>query len=84
MTTGLASVDFQTFRLVELMIDHSDEFAALTGPERERVRMIISCGKIDMSLGSTIRARIFELFPEGTDIYADLTEMLSFTPSEFP
>ena len=77
--TSLASKRFYTYRLLNLILTYSSEFTALTDGKKDKVRMILSCGIIDMNVGSTMRTEIFEIFPSG-DIHDDLTTLLSYTP----
>ena len=78
--TSMASALFYTSKLLELIITYPAEYSALTNAQKSTLSLIISCGRIDMTTGSVIRTKIFEIFTEGTNIYADLTTMLAYTP----
>jgi len=75
---SLASSHFETYRLIEVIVP--SEYNALSDANKERIKMILSCGTIDMRSGSFIREMIFGLFPEGTDTYSALAEMLTYIP----
>ncbi len=75
---GFSCKPFPTFRLFEAI--DKPEFNALTTGNKDLVRMILSCGVIDMNVGSFIRDKLFEIFPDGTTTYTNLMELLSYTP----
>lgn len=80
--SGLGSKRFKTYHLVEAI--KVSEYNALSENNQERIRMILSCGIADMTTGSDIRTMLFNLFPEGTDTYDNLTDMLAYTASPGP
>lgn len=81
--SSLAGTRFDTGRLQELITAYRGEYDALQGPDRKEVDMIVSCGIIDMNVGSVIRNRLFVLFPSG-DICDGLTAMLDYPPPPGP
>ena len=73
---SLASAVFHTWRLVDAI--SASDYNGLSEANQEKVRMIISCGTINMGVNSNIRALLFQLFPEGTDTYDALTALLEY------
>lgn len=75
---GLRKMPFYTFRLLEITVPA--EYNALTDSQKEKFKMIISCGIIDTNPGSIILEAIYDLFPEGTATRASLDALLTYTP----
>jgi len=84
MPGGEASATFLTKLLMELILTYPSDFTALTDGKKLQVGMIISCGAIDMQVGSICRTTLMEsIFPSG-DIFDGLTELLAYTPPPPP
>jgi len=78
---SLASDRFLTNHLLEIVLTYPSEYAALSDADKDRLKMIISCGVINMNNGSYMREKVFEMFPSG-DIYDALTALLAYTAPE--
>jgi len=75
--TGYSCRPFPTYLFLEVIV--ASEYNALTNGQKEKLKMILSCGTVDMMVGSLVRADIFTLFPEGTETYDNLIYLLAPT-----
>lgn len=76
---SLASDRFFTHYLLQIVLAYPSEYAALSDVNKNKLKMILSCGIINMNNGSFMREKVFEIFPSG-DIYDALTALLAYTP----
>lgn len=72
---GKTSKRFYTYRLLEVM--DVNEYNALSDADTALLNALLSCGVIDITTGSSLRTFIFGLFPDGTNTYEALTELLA-------
>jgi hypothetical protein len=54
------------------------EYAALVDAAKDGLRILLSCGELDMSPGNINRTRLFQIFPSGVT-YNALTAKFSRT-----
>ena len=82
---SLASSRFHTMHLLEVIVSDPAEYVALTDAKKARVRMILSCGIINMGENNPVKDEFFTLFPEGTTIGDNVLALLEYTaPPEEP
>jgi hypothetical protein len=71
-TTGTATPmvvpTYQIYNLIDLA-----EFNALTDPNKQAVRDILSMGTVDSSPGTKVRSRFVQIFPSGTVSFQTLS-----------
>ncbi len=82
MSNSQASARFYTYKLLEVMDDI--EYDALSASNKAKLNVLISCGIIDINVGSPLRAFIFSIFPDGTTTYDRLMALLTYTPPPGP
>lgn len=70
-------VPFPTSLLLDNIVP--SEFNALSAANKDALRMIISCGGIDMQEGTPNRTKFFALFPDGTTTYDNVMAILEST-----
>ncbi len=56
------------------------EYNALSAINKERLAVIVSVGSIDVAEGQNLRATLLTLFPEGTESYDSLIEVMGKQP----
>ena len=71
-------VPFYTSVLLDNIV--AAESNALSDANKDALKMIISCGMIDMQEGTSNRTKFFNLFPDGTTTYANVMAVLEHNP----
>lgn len=75
---GQAKNPFPTYELLECI--DAAEYNALTEGNKERIRLVISCGVINTTGGNKLLDMVKNIFPVGTTTRTALDALLSYTP----
>lgn len=62
-----------TYKIYNLIV--SSEFVALSASNQQLIRDILGMGTVDASPGTSVRARIIALFPNGTATFTALSAL---------
>jgi len=70
----------RTFRILEATT--ATDYNALSAGQKDAYKMILSCGLVDLAEGAPMKIRLWDLFGEETDTYANLESLLEAPPIE--
>ena len=66
---------YPTYKIIEAT--DATEYAALSDANKDVYKMILSCGTVDLSDGTEVRARLLAMFGAGTTTRANLVTLVS-------
>ena len=75
---GRAHRDCPTYKILECVIP--SEYNALSDNNKEKLKILLSCGEIDTRVGNDLRASLEAIFPEGTATRTKLDAMFYQAP----
>jgi len=65
---------FATYKIVDAT--DSTEYGNLSAANKEAYKMIVSCGVVDLTEGTSIRTKLWSMFGEGTTTRENLEALL--------
>ena len=71
---GLPSYVFHSYEILET-IDYT-EYTNLTDEQKDGMRILLSCGRVDLNDGKAGKVRLWGMFGEGTTTRANLEALL--------
>ena len=66
---------FHSYQIIEAL--DTDEYDALTDTQKDGVKVLLSCGRVDLNEGKAGRVRLWNWFGAESTTVANLTELLS-------
>jgi hypothetical protein len=66
---------YPTYRIFEATDDA--EYSALSAANKSIYGLILSCGSVDLSAGTSVREKLMAMFGAGTTTRANLAELVS-------